>query len=1001
MMLKEYDTEDCGNTEGWKWYFRGTCFKPNSTPSCQTRNEGDCPSETKCSRPEECVSGWCREGVCRATGLEGRNHVFNAGGWCDGDGDDARCATGWCKDWTCTDKPKDCEGDWESWNKKGNEWAFRQGSWYKDGKYRSRSYIVEKDEAHGGSCPLRGQTEEQHDPNHHVKTCEYADKSSQCSDPELYRCDEDHHCATDAKCEKTAGQDNVCRSTKATGRAKGTYCEADDGQCEGNLICKDFTCDDALGDMATCDGRDETCTSGACARLSGGDDVACCPRDADGKGHKALFGPDYHCTHLRAGDACFHDGQCGSDGYCNHTEEGDHGGVCRTRVRKVDETCNGSQDACVSNAECRDGVCRRVHFRVEEESCEVPQDCVRGLVCLAGATRTCAKPRTVCTDPEGCDDASRCTDTGDCEAGAVCNPDEGLCRAYAAGDLGSAAFGEWCADSSNCGITTAGTPLECIEQRCIETCHASQYYSENFRCLDQRGYGETCTGAANECKNDGVCVDGVCQPDCAPQETLDGIACVRGTTVHTVTTTFVPNEGETLGACRSYFSPRVEERAKEACLGKAGDLCENAEDCDGGLLCYRGRCEVGNGCLHGEEEVCPHLQNLSNPPLVADHQATEWHRMGAGLFQVLRKLSDDESAALTHSLKTHPEDVVFLDTGHLRMRDAKGTTKTVRNPAEATPPAFRGADDLVTLAKASKQQFLYDDAHLITRNLYYILHRDETGWYLLHNPLHRKDFADYYERVLTTDADPAMVAWGATTTATAGHVNLQRLFRNYAASMRVTKADGTEGYLDPTINLFLSQTNCRESAFYDTNATSHPVDDTYEAVLTQLGSGLPPACLCMGGPYNYASSQVPSTSFVHRFLRGPGVPSALPSIVNTVCELEISARGNLTIENSNLANECGREVATEKGRSEERGERDESGPTREEEEVFPTRDDGPSYSLETNQEEADSAPPSAYSTTMVITGLAMAVAGAYLLSQWTSTSQRRGRRGVSEGMQYY
>ena len=603
-----------------------------------------------------------------------------------------------------------------------------------------------------------------------------------------------------------------------------------------------------------------------------------------------------------AGKQCEDDGHC-KNGVCGDVGDGKeccaHGktveGEC---VRVQGQTCT-RDGVCQESHECRtaaDGQkkCFRVRFQTRGQPCSHQNDCMQDLVCY---NDKCRVPRETCTAAKSsCASDTTCRVDDDCASGHCV---DGTCRAYGTADSGSAAFGEWCGRDEHCGLTEDDRSMTCTADNntCEEVCTADEYKSDG-RCLAKLATGALCSSTA-QCAT-GVCGwSGRCQPDCK-QETLQtptsNFVCTNGTLTRSYVRTHPPNDSDTTAdQCDEVFEPQEGIETSDSCTGGPGDVCQSDAHCTD--VCYQGggrsECAANDGCLHDDVD-CEHIQMIADPPAEGK---TGWLQVGQAFFKDVHAFSLAESAKITTALSS-PGSFVFTDAGHLKYGSTKFT-----NPATDVARAFPSAQSLKRLQAAHPKQFVYDDHNVISRNLQWILHRAGDGqWHLLYNPMHRQGFRDYYARVRAS-ADAGMVSWGATTLADVGHVNLKTFFRNYCAAFHVTKPDGTKAHLDPTCNMFLSAERCAKSAFFDDNVLDLPELD--ETVTNGLSAGTPPNCLCVGNPYDYATSEVPATSFLHDFLKSG--ETCAPNIINQVCEINMEALV-INIEDSTLSNNCNAQI---------------------------------------------------------------------------------------------
>lgn len=295
------------------------------------------------------------------------------------------------------------------------------------------------------------------------------------------------------------------------------------------------------------------------------------------------------------------------------------------------------------------------------------------------------------------------------------------------------------------------------------------------------------------------------------------------------------------------------------------------------------------------------VRAIENP---ADFQGdpTRWLKVGRGYYFVLRKCTAEESAALTEALGARPDAFVLTDTGNVRCRKGDGSFLELHNPLDANET--KTYDLSVEELRALSPQYRYDERSVISRNLHFILHRDDGGvWHLLYNPLHRSAFRAQYEAIMAS-APAHLTQWGATTLRTDAHMNLRELFDNYCDAFHVGSG-ASAGYLDPTCNIVRSAAQCRASSFFFDNRVQHDARKVRrnQVVLDKLAMGEPAYCLCMGKPYSYVKDNLTEeSSFVYAF---EGLKRCKQEFNINVCSIELSGGRQLNVEGSSLSAQCG------------------------------------------------------------------------------------------------
>jgi hypothetical protein len=309
-----------------------------------------------------------------------------------------------------------------------------------------------------------------------------------------------------------------------------------------------------------------------------------------------------------------------------------------------------------------------------------------------------------------------------------------------------------------------------------------------------------------------------------------------------------------------------------------------------------------------------------------DTNKSRWLRVGNGAYLILRSFTMKESNLIDEGLKD-PTTFRFGDTGNL-MFEANHERHEYGNPTDVTVEKDFDTRSLQTLREDVGRHYNYDSDKVISRNLRYILYKNETMWYLLYNAIHSREFANYYRYAIENATN---VSWGATTMKNDKHINLNRVFNHYCDAFIVTHKggayDGKKSYLDPVCNMIKSEHQAQRTALFDTALVcpKDPVDkdnceydvDQVKAaapVLSQLGSGNddngnPKYCLCMGGVHNFID-ELESHDFIHDF-------EGRRNCSNHNLELNFCSIMNkaetLNINGSEMVAECGGNVGAGAG----------------------------------------------------------------------------------------
>ena len=286
---------------------------------------------------------------------------------------------------------------------------------------------------------------------------------------------------------------------------------------------------------------------------------------------------------------------------------------------------------------------------------------------------------------------------------------------------------------------------------------------------------------------------------------------------------------------------------------------------------------------------------LVRPPPASER----WLRVGNVAFFVAHRFSAADSALLTTGVRDHPDDVVLTAVGNVRCPGL-----VFKNPLD--PNTTTGFDVPSIRELATREvQYVYDDAHVISRNLRYMLLRQGDTWHLVVNPLHTASFRAYFNT--SKASDPMAVVWGVVASETDAHLNVRAALQNYCDALHVQQPDGT-AYLDPTCNLVYSREQCTRSSFFDANRVAHDAPGHLRRVLAQLATGLPPHCVCSGTPHAYVTGNHIG-GFVDDF---HDLKSCDNSLTMNVCTIVNEAQ-SIHIEGSSLSAECGNPMATTTG----------------------------------------------------------------------------------------
>lgn len=282
-----------------------------------------------------------------------------------------------------------------------------------------------------------------------------------------------------------------------------------------------------------------------------------------------------------------------------------------------------------------------------------------------------------------------------------------------------------------------------------------------------------------------------------------------------------------------------------------------------------------------------------------------WYVSKHGAYLVLKRFSEEESKWITEGLKD-PKTFRFSDNGNLACINAAGKEFTYRNVLDTNTVVDFNVDSIADLQKASVQ-YVYDDKHVITRNLRFILVKDGAIWKIIYNPIHTKAFKEHYVHSMSKASS---TMWGATTMRTDKHPNLKKIIQSYCDDFVVSRPAhmskaGKMAYLDPVCNIMYSQDQCQQSSLFDDNLVTHNpgIVAANSNVLKSLGSGDPvPTCACTGRPYNYLSSNLSEEDDVaFEFLN---IKDCDPELEMNICNV-VNQASTLNISGSSISTKCG------------------------------------------------------------------------------------------------
>ena len=294
----------------------------------------------------------------------------------------------------------------------------------------------------------------------------------------------------------------------------------------------------------------------------------------------------------------------------------------------------------------------------------------------------------------------------------------------------------------------------------------------------------------------------------------------------------------------------------------------------------------------------------------------------------IHSFSDHDSSNIDTGMK-NTRKFFFTNQGHLLCILQDGEMFSFFNPLIANVydanTTFSSESSIGDMAD-DNPQYVFDSNNVISPNLKYILHKKEgKNWVLLFNFLHTPQFKEHYKDVMNKTSS---ARWGADNSPSTNG-NLRSLLDNYASMWQVnskkSNRDGTfrKSYLDPTINMFLTQDQSKESALFAANYVKQDETSVNNNAhsLNQLGAtgeGGVPRSLCFGQTYEYVKDLLKEEdTFMMDFpMMGQGrvgVRNCSSNMQMNICTINNTARV-INVKNSSLSNTCGNTIPPEPDR---------------------------------------------------------------------------------------
>ena len=624
---------------------------------CENSSCGLKPRGANCSLAQDCLSGFCAQGVCCDSACTGACMACNL-----------TAAAGTCT--TVADKAPDPQGICvvTQSNTCGTTGACAKGACtYYDKGFNCKAAVC------AGTSSVTP-----------VSTC---DGKGACTTPGNQSCG-GFVCDSGA-CKTTCTKDTDCVAPdtcvnnscglKVNGAACTTASQCQSGFCTEGVCCNSACADAASGGLCkTCRGTG-TSRGGTCSNVDSGgpDPKSRCPR-----------------SDVSGGD-CSKDGSCNGSGACRPwpPSAGCRQESCVGSTHTLPANCSGNGDCpaattascgsyvcsatsptclntCTSNGDCTNNLtCLQTNSRCGDKlaagaTCQADSDCSTGLVCssekvccdhaCAGACQSCkvsgragtcsniassGTPRDTTTCPAAapgaCGDTGKCDGAGACELRSSCTPNITTCPTdphFQFASIGTCGAGGTCATSTQgCGpgylcVSGGSCATSCTPANAATNCDTVAGYGCLSGLCQKKPNGSTCTDSS-QCSN-GHCVDGYC---CNTACDALCYACDVSPTPGTCSP--VPNNaadatsasGPCLAACQGQTQMSGLCDGAGSCKGvsscQTGFVCANnacvstcsgSTGCASGYSCVNGSCLKSNGATCTADGECANGHCLSN-----------------------------------------------------------------------------------------------------------------------------------------------------------------------------------------------------------------------------------------------------------------------------------------------------------------------------------------------------------------------------------------------------
>ena len=302
--------------------------------------------------------------------------------------------------------------------------------------------------------------------------------------------------------------------------------------------------------------------------------------------------------------------------------------------------------------------------------------------------------------------------------------------------------------------------------------------------------------------------------------------------------------------------------------------------------------------------------NKKTPTLL---NVDRWFKLNDVNYFVIQKFTTDTSSKISSGLN-NPDTFHFTNNGNIYIKNEILTINTSKfyNPVTTT------SNNLDNLHNSSlkyytdlyKNIYKYNNKNIISLNLLWILHKDDLNiWRLLYNPIHSKNFKEYY--ISEYNKPNSNNLYGLPVQVGTSLDFNYSLNTTYANSLKCTDGNNTF-FLDPTI-MILDNNNAGNAFIFDDNIADRRSDILNNTgIINQLKS-IGDKCYCPQKTsfLKYIHNVLPTinnNSFVITLLNNlkPSVSTCIPPITfnNTVCKTIIASAHDTNTSNSTIQNNC-------------------------------------------------------------------------------------------------